>query len=31
MDSILKSQAAVMTVRGNARDEFTATMGLSRL
>jgi hypothetical protein len=31
MDSILKSQAAVMTVRGNTRDEFTASMGLSRL
>lgn len=31
MATILKQQAAVMTVRGPAREEFTASMGLSRL
>ena len=31
MSQILKSQAAVMTVRGSVRDEFIASMGLSRL
>lgn len=31
MSKILKSQAAVMTVRGSVRDEFVASMGLSRL
>mmetsp|Transcript_48500 Transcript_48500/g.56687 ORF Transcript_48500/g.56687 Transcript_48500/m.56687 type:complete len:789 (-) Transcript_48500:253-2619(-) len=30
MKTILESQAAVMTVRGSARDEYTATMELSR-
>jgi len=31
MGSILKAQAAVMTVRGTTRDEFIASMELSRL
>lgn len=31
MSSILKSQAAVMTVRGSLRDEYDASMNLSRL
>lgn len=31
MSAVLKQQAAVMTVRGAAREEYTASMGLSRL
>jgi hypothetical protein len=31
MAAILKSQAHVMTVRGTVRDEYVASMGLSRL
>ena len=31
MSNILKAQAAVMTVRGSVRDEFIASMELSRL
>ena len=31
MSSILKAQAAVMTVRGAVREEYLASMGLSRL
>lgn len=31
MSSILKAQAVVMTVRGQAREEYKASMGLSRL
>ena len=31
MSNILTTQAAVMTVRGSVRDEFIASMGLSRL
>jgi SpoVK/Ycf46/Vps4 family AAA+-type ATPase len=31
MATILKSQAVVMTVRGAVRDEYVASMGLSRL
>jgi hypothetical protein len=31
MSNILKNQAAVMTVRGTVRDEFIASMELSRL
>jgi len=31
MSEILDAQAAVMTVRGSTRDEFIASMGLSRL
>ena len=31
MSSILKTQAAVMTVRGAVREEYLASMGLSRL
>ena len=31
MERILRQQAAVMTVRGSARDEYTASMDMSRL
>ena len=31
MDTILKAQASVMTVRGQVREEYIASMGLSRL
>ncbi|KAL7551759.1 hypothetical protein ACHAWF_014948 [Thalassiosira exigua] len=31
MDAILKAQAVVMTVRGQVREEYRASMGLSRL
>jgi len=31
MSAILKAQAAVMTVRGQVREEYSASMGLSRL
>ena len=31
MESVFKLQAAVMTVRGQVRDEFDASMSLSRL
>lgn len=31
MSAILKAQAVVMTVRGSVRDEYKASMGLSRL
>ena len=31
MDAILKAQASVMTVRGQVRGEYIASMGLSRL
>ena len=31
MEAILKAQSVVMTVRGVVRDEYKASMGLSRL